>query len=475
MQRFLSGAGFALACAALAAGAAQAASHEQHRRAPQNPDAAADATTKSARRLSVTVYNDDLVLVQDVRTLDVPAGRSRIEFPEVSASIHPETASISGKGLAIVEQNFDYDLLTPAKMMEKAVGRQIQVVHTNPATGRETAETATVLSVNAGVVLKIGGRIEALRDDGLPTRVVFDSIPENLRASPTLSVTVDAAQAGPRQVTLSYLATGLSWASDYVGLFDEKQGTMALQGWFTMKNRSGTSFKDAGIELIAGSVNTSVGAQTYRPNQAHVEAGTGAASTAAQLADYYDYHLPERLTIADQQTKQVSFLDLHASGASKSYEYQAYDFSSAPEPAHASVIVWFANGGDPLPEGTIRVYMRDSAGEPKFVGESGLGHTPAGSKLSVMIGDAFDVTVQPQVVASEKLGSGSRYAMSYTLRNARPVPVTVALAQRGLGDDGRVVAESQKSERLDAHTLAWDVDVPAHGRTVLTFTVETDK
>lgn len=119
--------------------------------------------------------------------------------------------------------------------------------------------------------------------------------------------------------------------------------------------------------------------------------------------------------------------------------------------------------------------MRDSAGEPKFVGESGLGHTPAGSKLSVLIGDAFDVTVQPQVVASEKLGSGSRYAMSYTLRNARPVPVTVALAQRGLGDDGRVVAESQKSERLDAHTLAWDVDVPAHGRTVLTFTVETDK
>ena len=221
MQRFLSGAGFALACAALAAGAAQAASHEQHRRAPQNPDAAADATTKSARRLSVTVYNDDLVLVQDVRTLDVPAGRSRIEFPEVSASIHPETASISGKGLAIVEQNFDYDLLTPAKMMEKAVGRQIQVVHTNPATGRETAETATVLSVNAGVVLKIGGRIEALRDDGLPTRVVFGSIPENLRASPTLSVTVDTAQAGPRQVTLSYLATGLSWASDYVGLFDE--------------------------------------------------------------------------------------------------------------------------------------------------------------------------------------------------------------------------------------------------------------
>jgi hypothetical protein len=320
----------------------------------------------------------------------------------------------------------------------------------------------------------MGSRIEALRDDGLPTRVVFSSIPENLRASPTLSVTVDAAQAGPREVTLSYMATGLSWSSNYVALFDEKQGTLGLQGWFTMKNNAGASFKDAGIELIAGSVNTSVGGHTYRPNEARIQAGTGASNAAAQLGDYYDYHLPERLTIADQQTKQVGFLDLHISGASKSYEYQADDFSSY-EPMHASVLVWFANGGDPLPEGAIRVYMRDSAGEPKFVGESGIGHTPPGSRLSVMIGEAFDVTVQPLVVASEKLAKGMRYTMSYTLRNARPEPARVVLAQHGLHDDGRVVAESQKSERIDAHTLAWEANVPAHGQSVLTFTVETDK
>jgi hypothetical protein len=148
------------------------------------------------QHLAVTVYNNNLALVQDIRHMDVPAGRTRLEFKDVSASIRPETVSLSGRGLTVVEQNFDYDLLTPAKMMEKAVGRQIQIIRTNPATGAQMPETATVLSVNDGVVLKVGNRIEVLRDDGIPTRVVFSSIPENLRAEPTLSVTVDAAGGG---------------------------------------------------------------------------------------------------------------------------------------------------------------------------------------------------------------------------------------------------------------------------------------
>src|SRR5260370_28972727 len=134
------------------------------------------------RQLSLTIYNGDLALVQDVRSMDVAAGRSRLEFKDVSGRIRPETVSLSGKGLSVVEQNFDFDLLTPDKMMEKAVGKQIQIVRTKPSTGQETTATATVLSVNSGVVLKIGNRIEVLRDDGVPTRVIFDGIPGNLDA-----------------------------------------------------------------------------------------------------------------------------------------------------------------------------------------------------------------------------------------------------------------------------------------------------
>ena len=162
---------------------------------------AAEAADQS-QKLSITVYNNNLALVQDERHLDVPAGRTRFEFKDVSASIKPETVALSGAGFGVVEQNFDYDLLTPSKMMEKAVGHEIEIVRTIPGTGQQTHEKATVLSVNSGVVLRIGNRIEVLSADGLPTQVIFNSIPENLRAQPTLSVTVDAAQAGaPRRDT----------------------------------------------------------------------------------------------------------------------------------------------------------------------------------------------------------------------------------------------------------------------------------
>jgi hypothetical protein len=149
---------------------------------------AAPAIAQTAQGdVAVTIYNDDLALIQDTRQIALPAQRSRQEFPDVSGQIRPETVTLSGDGIEIVEQNFDFDLLSPAKLMEKAVGQQITLVRTNPATGAETRESATVLAVNGGVVLRIGNRIEVLRDDSLPVRVIFDKVPENLRARPTLS------------------------------------------------------------------------------------------------------------------------------------------------------------------------------------------------------------------------------------------------------------------------------------------------
>ena len=472
MQRFFSGVGFARACAAslsavLTASAAHAAGQHrppQQSAVPGEPD----------RQLSLTIYNNNLMLVQDRRTLDIAAGRSRVELSDVSPSIRPETVSLSGPNLAVVEQNFDYDLLTPAKMMEKAVGHEIQIVRTAPGTAKQTTETATVLSVNNGVVLRIGNRIEVLRDDGIPTRVVFGAIPENLRANPTLSVTVDAAGSGPRPVTLSYLATGLSWNANYVGMYDEKQGAIAIQGWITLKNRSGASFRDASAQLIAGSINVTGGEQDYRQYTAGAVAGNASGQPPAQrVADYYAYRLPERMTVADEQSKQVSFLDLNATNAAKLYEYAAGGFDSAAAPGHAAVIVRFSNPGAAMPQGTMRVYMHDEKGDPKFVGESAIDHTPAGSDLRVKLGEAFDVTIEPTVVASEKTKNGTRYSMSYRVRNARPEPVSVDLRQSGLLRGGAVVSESLQSRRLDARTLDWTVPVSANGETVLSFTVDT--
>jgi len=205
--------------------------------------------------VAVTIYNQDRALVQDRRQLALPAGRSRQEFPDVSAQIRPETVTLTGNGISIVEQNFDFDLLTPAAMMQKAVGETVTLVRINPATGAETRERARILAANGGVVMQIGDRIEVLRDDGLPTRVIFDRVPEQLRARPTLSVTVDAARGGQQPVTLNYLTSGLGWAADYVALFDEPNGKMNVQGWITLTNRSGTPFTNARTLLVAGDVN----------------------------------------------------------------------------------------------------------------------------------------------------------------------------------------------------------------------------
>src|SRR3954465_12981030 len=272
--------------------------------------------------LAVTIYNNNLALVQDRREIALPAGRSRQEFPDVSAQIRSETVTLSGQGIGIVEQNFDFDLLSPQALMEKAVGETITLVRTNPATGAETRERARVLAANGGVVLQIGPRIEVLRDDGLPVRVIFDRVPENLRARPTLSVTVQSERAGRRPVTLTYLSAGLGWSADYVALFDEANGRMDVQGWITLTNNSGTPYVNANTLLVAGAV----GAGNQQPNYGGRQRGPirnpgTQTSNRERLGDFYLYPLAARTTIANRQTKQVSFLDVHGTPAVRAYEY----------------------------------------------------------------------------------------------------------------------------------------------------------
>jgi hypothetical protein len=468
--------------------------------------------------VSITIYNNDLALVQDERQLSFGQGRVRQEFPDVSAQIRPETVTLTGPNFSIIEQNFDFDLLSPQALIQKAVGETITLVRTNPATGAETRERATVLAANGGVVLQIGNRIEVLRDDGLPVRVIFDRVPENLRARPTLSVTVDSARAGPRPVTLTYLTSGLGWSADYVALFDERAGRMDVQGWITLTNNSGTEFRAAETLLVAGDVS----GQGFQPRPGGrrppppppggrvIQPGTE-SSDRERIGDFYLYPLPERTTIANRQTKQVSFLNVTGAPAQRAYEYRNGWLGSADEPQNVNTVLRFSSSrdqglGDALPAGTIRVYQRDQRGTPQFVGESRIGHTPMGSEIGLTTGQAFDVRVQPTVVerrriTAEEWRTTSRFRivnpdgttttgeqdtlreqtfwqtqMRYTLSNARPEPVTVLLTQDGLDygwDDTRIVAESLQSERPNSSTAVWRVTVPANGTATVEATFQT--
>ncbi|MBB5705666.1 hypothetical protein FHR21_000999 [Sphingopyxis panaciterrulae] len=442
------------------------------------PAAAQEGVQPNAQGdVAVTIYNNGQSLVQDERQLAVKAGRNRIEFPDVSARIRPETVTLSGAGLSIVEQNFDFDLLTPDKLMDKAVGQTITLVRTNPATGAEKIERAKVLAANGGIVLQIGDRIEVLRDDGLPVRAVFDRLPPNLRARPTLSVTVDAAQAGTVPARLSYLTPNLGWTADYVALFDAAKGAMDMQGWVTLTNNSGTTFANARTLLVAGDPNGG-GGGFGRLDGAMDSAGTE-SNDRERLGDYYLYPLPQRTTIANAQQKQVSFLDVKGAPAKSTYEYVNRWLGSSTEPVSAASVLRFTTSragglGDQLPAGTIRVYMRDARGDPQFIGENAIGHTPMGSAMSLRTGDAFDVKVQPTVVSRTRKGH-SRWVtkMRYTVSNAKPEPVTVSLAQDGLWGDVRIEDESLKGERVSADRVEWQVPVPANGKVDVTATFDT--
>ena len=418
--------------------------------------------------------------------------------------------------MTIVEQNFDYDLLSPRALMEKAVGQTITLVRTNPATGAEVRERATVLANNGGVVLRIGDRIEVLRDDGLPVRVLFDSLPPSLRARPTLWVTLDAARGGTRPVTLSYLARGFGWNADYVALFDEAKSVIDVQGWVTLRNANETPLVNADTVLVAGAPATTAATprfQSFNPSPPRggyapgTRPGTETANRA-RLGDFYLYPLPQRTTIAAKQQKQVSFLSVAAVPARKSYEYRNGWLGAQDEPQSASTALTFSSSrsgglGDALPAGTVRVYIRDTAGQPQFVGEHAIGHTPMGSTLALVTGQAFDVKVKPIVDAREKItgdewqrvaryritGDGPartveverattfyRTTMRYELTNARPEPVTVDVVQGGLDNhwhDTRVSSESLKGEQRSIDERVWHVPVPANGSATVTAVIDT--
>jgi len=456
--------------------------------AAQTEQAADPVGAMAQGDVSVTIYNNGQSLVQDDRKLTVSAGRNRIEFPDVSARIRPETVNLSGPGLSIIEQNFDFDLLSPDKLMDKAVGQEVTLVRTNPATGAETRERARVLAANGGIVLQIGSRIEVLRDDGLPVRVVFDRVPPALRARPTLSVTVQAAQGGPVPARLSYLTPNLGWTADYVALFDAANGAMDMQGWVTLTNNTGTSFANARTILVAGNPASGGranvrGAGWSSSSGAMDQAGTESGGRE-RLGDYYLYPLPQRTTIANAQQKQVSFLDVKGAPARATYEYVNGWLGSSTEPMSASSVLKFSTArqgglGDQLPAGTIRVYMRDARGDPQFIGENAIDHTPMGSSMALRTGEAFDVKVRPTVEQRTRKG-GSRWEtrMRYTLSNARPEAVTVDLAQLGLWGDSRIEAQTLggqpiEGRRVSADRMEWSVPVPANGTADLLVTFDS--
>lgn len=449
------------------------------------------STLTDQQEVAVTIYNENLALVRDQRQVTLPQGTVALALREVSARIRPETALLRSLthpgGLTILEQNFDFDLLTPRKLLEKYVGKEVQLVRTHPESGEDRFETARVLAANDGVVLKIGDHIET----GVPGRLVFPDVPANLRDRPTLVVSLDNTKAAQQTIELSYLTGGLGWRADYVAELSRDDTTLDLSGWVTLTNQSGTSYSNALLQLVAGDVNQVQEEMRFRGDvmmKATIAEAVAPQMSEESLFEYHLYTLQRPTTIRDNQTKQVSLLSASGVTVHKEFRLQGnpYYYSGQHgdlgQKLKIGVFVEFDNRkqdklGMPLPKGIVRVYKQDRQGRPQFVGEDRIDHTPENEKVRLKLGDAFDVTADRKQTDFRKLGGDSRYnyrfesAYEIKLKNAKDEDVIVTVAEAVPGD-WRMLQESQPHVKASADTALWKIRVPAKGEAVLTYRVE---
>jgi len=430
--------------------------------------------------VAVTIYNENLALVKDRRRVTLDPGIQNLAFIDVSAQLRPETALLHSDGgqLEVREQNFEFDLLTPEKLLEESVGETVKVIKTNPETGAETVEEARILSVANGLVLKIGDRIET----AYPGRVVFDKVPPRLRARPTLVLELQNANPSEQQVELSYLTGGLSWKADYVAELAPDEKTMDLSGWVTLTNTSGSSYNDAKLQLVAGEVNQ-VQPMLRKEMMTMADAGAAGAPPMAQeeLFEYHLYTLGRPTTIGENQTKQVAMLSGGGIPVVKEYRFvnigTAYNYPLGDMArVNATVRMAFDNKeadhlGMPLPKGIVRVYKNDSAGQALFVGEDAIDHTPKGETVHLNLGQAFDVTAQPKQTDFEQISDRVfEAAFEIEVKNAKKEPVTVTVAEQ-FPAQWKMIDESLPHEKVQAFQAEWKVPVPAEGSTRLKYRV----
>jgi hypothetical protein len=440
--------------------------------------------------VAVTFFIVILALIKVVRRVALDHGDNRLALREVSAQMRPETAllrSLSHAGaLRLIEQNFDFDLLTPAKLLEKYVGREVRIIKTHPQTGAESIETAIVLAANQGVVLKIGDRIET----GLPGRIVYDGVPANLRDKPTLVSELASSRAGSQTVELSYLSGGLSWKADYVAELNEKDDALDLNGWVTLTNRSGTSYPEARLQLVAGDVNRVKDEMVMAAKAGRMRAvpESRAADMAQEsLFEYHLYSLQRQTTIQNNQTKQVALLNGAGVPVVKELVLQGNDYYYRSSIGHVGqkmkvgVFVQFQNReasrlGVPMPKGVVRVYKKDSAGNAQFVGEDRIDHTPKNETVRLKLGEAFDVTADKKQTDFKRRDTYSPWsyvhesAYEIVLKNAKSEAVTVVVREPVPGD-WSMLEETQRHKKAAAGTAEWNIRVPAEGSTTLRYRV----
>ncbi len=450
-----------------------------------------DQTTKLSDQtdLNVTVYNSNIALVRDVRQLSLPQGNFRLKFMDIAATVNPATVHFRSLAdpdkLGVIEQNYEYDLLEPAKLLHKYVGKEVTLVRAymeNGTTKREEIK-ATLLSDNSGPVWKIGNDIvtgtyaESYR---------FPEVPANLYDRPTLLMSLENSGPRKQQIEASYLASNLSWNSDYVLTVARDDKNADLDGWVTVVNNSGTAFHNARLQLVAGDLNRVQQGGAMRDemmSRAKMAVPAAAQFQQENFSEYHLYTLGRRTSVEDKETKQISLLQGSGVPVQKlfivngqSYYYHNQQNPGAPLKDPVLVYYKFRNEekvglGIPLPAGNVRVYQKDSKGGILFAGEDRIDHTPKDEDVNIHIGNAFDVIAEHKQTDYKRIDNHTwEMEFEITLRNHKDAPVTVQVNEP-IGGDWEMVTSNYKSQKTAAFAAQFNVPVEKNGTAVLKYRI----
>jgi hypothetical protein len=446
-------------------------------------------TGRDRQSVNITVYNSNLGLVRETRRLTLPQGRIALRFADVTAQIRPETVHLasltSPSALRILEQNYQYDLLNPGKLLDKFVGKEITLVLRRYQNNTETFEPvqATLLSNNGGQVWRINGQI--VINPANITEMRFPDLPRNLVATPTLVWDVENRESGLQTVEASYLTAGMNWRADYVLLVNADDTKGDLQGWVTLTNGSGTSFEDARLQLVAGDVNRVSEERTYALAGAMQRKSVDEASQFQEQSffEYHMYTLQRPTSVRDNETKQVSLLEAAGFEVKKEfvvngqrYYYTNYNNPGQPIKEKVGVYVQFRNSqlnklGMPLPAGTVRLYKKDDKGNQQFIGEDRIDHTAKDEDVRVKVGDAFDVVAERKQTDYKVISrSVYEYAYEIKIRNHKESPITVVVNEP-IGGDWEMISSTFEAKKTAAFAAQFNVPVSKDGEATLSYRV----
>ena len=429
------------------------------------------STLKDQQNVALTIYNSNVGLVKDLRAIDLKRGVQELKFMDVAGKIDPTTVHIKSlvdaASLAVLEQNYEYDLLSPQKLLEKFVGQKVRLATINPETKKEEIVEAILLSTQGGNIFQVGDKIHI----GHPGRVVLSRIPENLIPQPTLVWLLDNKLPDKQRVEATYLTGGINWKADYVAVLNAADTQTDLTGWVTIDNRSGATYQNAQLKLVAGDIHR-VREDKVVP-RAMAKSAVQEAAPQFKEESFFEYHLytlDRRTTVKDNQTKQMTLLQadqipikkLFLFSGSPQYYYYRYDQKTSKQ--KVGVFLEFENAqknrlGMPLPKGTVRVYKQDREGSLQFIGEDQIDHTPKDEKFKLKIGEAFDVVGERVQTDYRSLGS-NLYEVGFevSLRNHKNEDIKV-LVEEVIPGDWEMLSQSHSYERLQANRIRFEVPV----------------